>query len=60
MGVAGELAGLMHVMAGCVTEVAAKVSTLKVPHMLFERLCWIKQQPPGNPMLPVELSSASN
>ena len=56
---AGELAGLMHVMAN-VSKLAAKSSTITVPHMLFEHLKWIKKQPPSHPMLPVELSVATD
>ena len=56
---AGGLAGLMHVVAS-VAKVAAKASTLKVPHMLFEHLRWVRQQPPSHPMLPVELSVATD
>ena len=37
-----------------------KSSTITVPHMLFEHLKWIKQQPPSHPMLPVELSVATD
>ena len=56
---AGELAGLMHVIAS-VSKAAAKASTIKVPHMLFEHLNWIKQQPPNHPMLNLEVSVATD
>ena len=56
---AGELAGLMYVMAE-VAMTAAKASKVKVPHMLFDQLRWIKKSPPSHPMLTVGVSVATD
>ena len=53
----GELAGVMCAIAS-VSKAAAKASSVKVPHMLYDHLRWVKQQPSSHPMINVEVSIA--
>ena len=50
----GGLAGVMCAIAS-VSKAAAKASSVKVPHMLFDHLRWVKQQPSSHPMINVEV-----
>ena len=44
----GELAGMFAVTAA-LHKVTRSVNKIKVPHMLYEQLQWVKRSPPGHP-----------
>ena len=52
---AGEMAGLFQVMATVSKQLKAN-SSIKVPHMLYDQLKWVKQSPPSHPVLKLEAS----
>ena len=52
---AGETAGLFQVMTAVVGQGKAN-TRVKVPHMLYEQLQWLKRSPPAHPTLNMETS----
>ena len=46
----GEIAGLFQVMAA-VSKQVERNSTIRVPHMLYDQLKWVKMSPPSHPTM---------
>ena len=53
----GEIAGLMHIVATVNSQVK-KLHKVKVPHMVYEDLKWIKKAPSSHPLLTVGVEVA--
>ena len=51
----GELAGMMSI-AAALNKVTNSAGVIKVPHMLYEQLQWVKKSPPGHPMLTLSVT----